>query len=122
MQSLEPAVLPQSAVGVFQNAILSKLSDPLSLQPVGPSSALPVQADSTTGTEPNHAARSPCSFTSSECSIHLYAQLGCGASMCIMVVSAHPVAPSAGMVLAMCCMAAFRVFTWYGHDPEAAVV
>src|SRR3954471_21751591 len=119
MQFFEP--LPQSAVGVFQNATRMKLSEPLVWHPVSPSSAFPVHAAIITGTEPNQAARSPCSLSSSECSSHLYAQFGCGASMCIIVVSAHPVAPSVGMTLATCAPEALSVFTWYGHEPDATV-
>ena len=40
-------------------------------QPSSPSSLLPLQASSTTGTEPNQADRSPCSFGFSECSSHM---------------------------------------------------
>jgi len=36
-----------------------------------------------------------------------------------MVVSAQPVAPSAGMVEAIGAPAATSVFTWYGHEPDA---
>ena len=43
-------------------ADLSKFSKPLVLQPSSVSSALPLQAAGTAGTEPNQAARSPCSF------------------------------------------------------------
>ncbi len=63
--------LPQSAVGVFQKAILSKFSIPLVAQPVSVSSSLPVQAAGTAGTDPNQAARSPWSLGSSECSNHI---------------------------------------------------
>ena len=51
-----------SASGVRQNLILSKFSMPLVLQPSAPSSSLFSQAAGTAGTEPNHAATSPCTF------------------------------------------------------------
>ena len=50
---------------------------------------------------PNQAARSPCTLALSDHSIHRYAQFGCLASVASMVVSAHPVLPSAGMVASM---------------------
>src|SRR5262249_31875788 len=59
------------AVGVRQNQILPKFSYALVAQPVSVRSALPLQAVGTVGTEPNHDARSPCSFGLSECSSHL---------------------------------------------------
>jgi len=38
---------------------------------------------------------------------------------CSIVVSAHPVAPSAGTVLAIGCLLATSVLTWNGHEPDA---
>src|SRR5678816_2526285 len=107
------------ASGVRQNLILSKLSMPLVLQPSAPSSSLPVHAAGTTGTEPNHAATSPCTFGLIDHSSHLYAQFGCLAVACIIVVSAQPVAPSTGTVLAIGCLFATSVLTWNGHEPDA---
>ena len=109
----------QDASGVRQNQILSKFSKPLVLQPSAPSRSLPVQAAGTAGTEPNHEARSPCTFAFSDHSIHLYAQFGCLASVASIVVSAQPVAPSSGTVLAIGCLLATSVLTWNGHEPEA---
>jgi hypothetical protein len=37
------------------------------------------------------------------------------------VVSAQPVAPSAGIVLATGCWFATSVLTWNGHEPEATM-
>ena len=47
------------------------LSKPWRSQPSSPSSLLPLHAAGTAGTEPNQAARSPCSFGLSECSSHM---------------------------------------------------
>src|SRR4030095_5186266 len=107
------------ASGVRQNLILSKLSMPLVLQPSAPSSSFLSHAAGTTGTEPNHAATSPCTFALIDHSSHLYAQFGCLALACIIVVSAQPVAPSAGTVLAIGCLFAISVLTWNGHVLEA---
>src|ERR1700687_4507583 len=117
MQSWLP--LPQSATGVRQKETLSKWPTPLVAQPVSVSSGLPLQASGTTGTEPNQAARSPCSFVSRECSIHLYAQLGCAALLCITVVSPQPVAPSSGMTLSIGLFWLLSKFTWNGQELEA---
>src|SRR5262245_1772170 len=92
---------------------------PLVLQPSSVRSLLPLQAAGTAGTEPNHAARSPCSFGLTECSIHMYAQLGCGAFTCNIVVSAQPVAPSTGTVLATGCFSDCSRLTWKPHDDDA---
>src|SRR6187551_1773463 len=103
--------------GVRQKWIFSKFSMPLVLQPSAPSSAWFSHAPGTAGTEPNHAATSPCTFGVSCQSSHLYAQFGCFALACIIVVSAHPVAPSAGTVLAIGCgfSPEVSVFTWNGQ-------
>src|SRR5262245_54528924 len=97
----------------------SKLSNPLVLQPSGPRSALPSHAAGTAGTEPNQEARSPCTLALSDHSIHRYAQFGCFASVASIVVSAHPVAPSSGTVLAIGCLLATSVLTWNGQVLEA---
>src|SRR5690606_37547950 len=89
--------------GVRQNQMRANSFSPLRAQPSSVSSLFPLQAARFTGTEPNQAARSPCSLALMECSIHIYAQFGCLASTCIMVVSAQPVAPSTGTVLAIGC-------------------
>src|SRR4029450_3872973 len=107
------------ASGVRQNLILSKLSMPLVLQPSAPSSSLPLHAAGTTGTEPNHAATSPCTFGLIAHSSHLEAPFGCLPRAASIVVSAHPVAPSPGPVLAIGCLFATSVLTWNGHEPEA---
>src|SRR6266498_788732 len=106
-----------SAVGVRQNQILSKLSKPFAAQPVSVSNSLPLHAAGTAGTEPNQEARSPCSLGFNDHSSHLYAQLGCGASTCIIVVSAQPVAPSTGIVDATGTPS--MKLTWKGQEPEA---
>src|SRR4026207_1220015 len=92
---------------------------PLVSHPLSPSSALALQASGTTGTEPNQAARSPCTFLLIECSIHMYAQFGCGASACIMVVSAQPVAPSLGTTLAIGFFSDCNRLTWKPHEEDA---
>src|SRR4029453_9911603 len=84
--------------GVRQNLILSKLSMPLVLQPSARSSSLPLPPAGTTGTEPNHAATSPCTFGLIDHSSHLYAQFGCLALAGSIVGSPHPGAPPAGRV------------------------
>src|SRR3954467_5016042 len=48
--------------------------------------------------------------------IHRYAQLGCFALDESIQVSAHPVAPSCGIVSLTGTFAAASVFVWYGHD------
>src|SRR4051812_19410350 len=105
--------------GVRQNLILSKFSKPLVLQPSAPSSSFPSQAFGTVGFEPNHAATSPCTFGEMDHSSHLYAQFGCFAPAASMVVSAQPVAPSTGTVVATLALLASSVFAWNGHEPEA---
>src|SRR3989337_3987785 len=116
------ALLPSlhSVVGVRQKEIWSKLCSPLISQPASVSSSLPWQAANTAGTDPNQAARSPCNLTSSECSIHLYAQFGCGASTCIMVVSDQPVAPSTGITEATGTSLNCKKLTWNGQELLAA--
>src|SRR4026207_396267 len=99
--------------------MVSKLSKPLREQPLSVNSSLPLHAAGTAGTEPNQAARSPCNFGFNDHSIHLYAQLGGGASTCIMVVSDQPVAPSSGNTEAIGAPSNCRTFTWNGHEPEA---
>src|SRR5260221_1721939 len=84
-----PRESPQSAPGVRQNLILSKLSIPLVAQPSLPSRSLALQASGTTGTDPNHAATSPCTFGSSECCIHKYSHCGCFAAVPSIVESAQ---------------------------------
>src|SRR3990172_11256984 len=106
------------AVGVRQNQIFSKLSKPLVAQPSSVNNALPLRAAGPEGTEPNQDARSPCSFGFSECSSHLYAQFGCSASACIIVVSAQPVAPSSGIVEATGFLSADSRLTWNGQDED----
>src|SRR3954451_13815912 len=92
---------------------------PLVAHPWSVSSSLPLQAAGTDGTEPNHAARSPCSLGESECSSHRQAQLGCSASACRIVGSTQPVAPSAGMVLSIGAFLLLSRLTWNGQEPEA---
>ena len=58
-------------VGVFQKAILSKLSKPLVAQPVSVSYSLALQAAGTVGTEPIQSATSPCTLGWIECSSHI---------------------------------------------------
>ncbi|MNC70232.1 hypothetical protein D3C75_1210200 [compost metagenome] len=41
------------------------------------------------------------------------------ASLCTMLVSAQPVTPSLGTVVAMGCLSAIRVLAWNGQEPEA---
>src|SRR6187401_1459205 len=94
---------------------------PFVLQPSAPNNSLPSQAFGTVGTEPNHAATSPCTFGEIDHSSHLYAQFGWRAPTAIIVVSAQPVAPSAGTVVAISALFASSVFAWYGHEPDAAM-
>lgn len=45
--------------------------------------------------------------------------LGFFASLCTMLVSAQPVTPSLGTVVAIGCLSAIRVLAWNGQEPEA---
>src|SRR5688572_22011121 len=92
---------------------------PFALQPSAPNNSLPSQAFGTTGFEPNQAATSPCTFGEMDHSSQRYAQLGCLAPVAIMVVSAQPVAPSAGTVVATFALLASSVLAWNGHEPDA---
>src|SRR5262249_28785232 len=47
--------------------------------------------------------------------IHRYAQLGCGAFVASIHVSAQPVAPSVGIVDATGAPSSRRTLSWYGH-------
>src|SRR5215472_10579801 len=47
--------------------------------------------------------------------IHMYAQFGCGALAASIQVSAHPVAPSLGIVDPIGKCAAASALTWYGQ-------
>src|SRR5262245_59540766 len=94
---------------------------PLVLHPSAPNKSLPSQAFGTTGFEPNHAATSPCTFGEIDHSSHLYAQFGWRAPVASMVVSAQPVAPSAGTVVATFALLASSVLAWNGHEPDATM-
>src|SRR6516225_11322583 len=67
------------------------------------------------GVSPKEMACCACTFGVVTHCIHLYAQLGCGALVASIQVSAHPVAPCLGMVSATLTFAACRVLVWYGH-------
>ncbi len=58
------------AVGVRQNQMLLEVIVTVGGAAFSVSSALPLQAAGTDGTEPNQEARSPCSFGEIECSSH----------------------------------------------------
>src|SRR5690606_27513144 len=93
---------------------------PLAVQPSAVCIPDPsVQAAGTTGLAPNQTERSECRFEESVCSIPLQAQFACGASACLIAVSAQPVAPSSGIVEEIGRPSDFRRFTWKGQEPEA---
>src|SRR6266853_301872 len=60
-------------------------------------------------------ACSACTLAVLTHAAHLYAQLGCGALVASIHVSAHPVAPSEGIVSAVCAPARWRSVVMIGH-------
>src|SRR5207253_6703590 len=111
--------LPQSASGVFQNLIVLKYDAGASAWYCAHDPACNVsiseQALVLTGVSPKKIA---CCACTCGVLIHLYqryAQLGCGAFVPSIQVSAQPVAPSDGMVSATGTLATCRVFVWYGQ-------
>src|ERR1700682_1621504 len=102
MQLLLPS--GHCAMAVFQNLRLSKYEPATSAwycahEPAWRAS-ISAQALVLTGVSPNERACKACTFGVLTHLVHRYAQLGCGALVASIQVSAQPVAPSLGMVSA----------------------
>src|ERR1700730_4572632 len=99
-------LLPSSqvAIGVFQNLIVSKYELCASawycVHEPGDSDSISPHALVLTGVSPNDSACSACTLAVLTHATQAYAQFGCGAFVASIHVSAHPVAPSVGMVSA----------------------
>src|SRR5205823_6289182 len=68
-----------------------------------------------TGVSPKERACCACTLGVLTHLVHRYAQLGCVALVASIQVSAHPVAPSVGMVSSTDAPDAFSWMVWYGQ-------
>src|SRR5450631_3258165 len=114
MQTVVPSA--HCAIGVFQNLIESKYAAPLSAwycahDPAW-SASISAHALVLTGVSPKERACIAWTFGVLTHLVQRYAQLGCVALVASIQVSAHPVAPSLGMVSSTGAPASLSWMVW----------